>query len=153
MKIKALYASILGLLAFALPSNLKAYSEPPVGLLNTMKAHAERYHVDLELAKKIVWCESAYNPLAKGPTKDHGFFQFVYRFWGKELAGKGWDIYVPEDNLEAGFWVLSEYGTWPWRHSQHCWGKLATKTYPQPLPQNSAIPRAWILPSGLVVIL
>lgn len=33
----------------------------------------------------------------------------------------GWDIDDPNDNLEAGFWILSNYGTQPWSASKACW--------------------------------
>jgi len=53
------------------------------------------------------------------------------------------DIFVPEDNLEAGFYVLSKYGTLPWHASRPCWIRAINVSY--------STKKSWTLLSGLVV--
>lgn len=147
-----LYASYVGLIAFFIPNIMYGAIEPTTAVLERMEGYAEQYHVSLGLAKSIVRCESGFNPYAVGPTKDHGYWQFVFRFWGKELAAKGWDIYKPEDNLEAGFWVLSQYGTFPWRNSQKCWSPLAhVVTKKKEVAKAPDVGEFYRTPSGLIV--
>lgn len=92
---------------------------------STMQSLAYKYKVDVALAQRIMTCESrvysrAIN-LNKDGTRDWGYWQINDYWWHDTLLKKGWDIHKPEDNLEAGFYILSKYGTKPWTASQKCW--------------------------------
>jgi soluble lytic murein transglycosylase-like protein len=84
-----------------------------------------KYGVDENLAKRIIYCESGNKPQAKryntNDTIDYSYWQINNYWWEKELAKKGWDIKIPEQNLEAGFYLLSNYGSKLWNWSKHCW--------------------------------
>ena len=88
-----------------------------------------KYQTGLEesLILKIIKCESGGKPYAKGYNKngtvDYSYWQINNYWWEKELARKGWDIKVPEQNLEAGFYLISTYGVKLWSASAHCWSK------------------------------
>lgn len=85
------------------------------------------YGVDKEKATKIIICESNKKPDAirvnTTGTIDYSYWQINDFYWSKQMADIGWDITNPEDNLEAGFYLLSKYGDSLWGWSKYCWGK------------------------------
>lgn len=85
------------------------------------------YMVDEQLARRIIMCESSFNPDARNYNAkvgvDIGYFQINSHYWEAKMLEMGWDIYNPYDNLRAGFWLLSKQGTQPWFWSKHCWEK------------------------------
>jgi hypothetical protein len=96
-----------------------------------LNVFAEKYGVNVMLAKNIIFCESKFhqNAINENKTKegevwsrDWGYWQINDYYWKEDLKEKGWDITVPEQNLEAGFYLLKTYGTKLWKASQHCWG-------------------------------
>lgn len=97
---------------------------------------SNKYQVSAVLASEIIRCESRFvetatrlNKRVDSETgaeyvwsKDIGYWQ-LNTYWQEETMNKmGWDIYAPEDNLEAGFWLLKTSGTKPWNWSKWCWG-------------------------------
>ena len=92
----------------------------------TTKVHylADKYEVNPELALRIMNCESKLNPLAinhnTNGTTDYSYWQ-LNSIWRKQMSDNDLDIKDPDQNLEAGFIILSEYGTNQWRDSKTCW--------------------------------
>jgi len=88
---------------------------------------AVKYSVDKELATKIIYCESRNLPTAirinTTGTIDYSYWQINNYYWEQEMKDLGWDIKVPEDNLEAGFYLLNKYGDSLWNWSRFCWNK------------------------------
>lgn len=90
------------------------------------------YGVDENVARAIIMCESQFDPrinttLNKDKTWDYGFWQ-LNSIHIKEYAEIGFRIYDTDENLEAGFYMLSKDGTGPWYSSKSCWGPLLRKT-------------------------
>lgn len=103
---------------------------------------SEKYGFDLELAKKIIKCESLiygqdaenknyrmeWNAELGTTTRTHwstdiGFWQ-INDYWHKETAKKmGYNIYDWKDNLEYGAILLSRDGERHWSASKYCWDK------------------------------
>lgn len=111
---------------------------------------AVKYGVKESSARAIIGCESKWKPDAVGLnwkykkkldelgnvvlgingkpllvkdyvwSKDIGYWQINTFYHQKDMAAKGWDIYDPEDNLEAGFYLFSKQGAKPWAWSAHC---------------------------------
>lgn len=92
-----------------------------------IKDLSTRYNVDSNLASKIIYCESRFEPQALNTntnlTKDHSYWQINNYYWKDDMLKRGLDITNPDDNLEAGFIILSEKGTQPWSASKKCWTK------------------------------
>ena len=91
--------------------------------------YAQTYGVSADLAQRIMWCESRLNANALNYNKDEegiiwstdiGYWQLNDYYWSGELLKQGWEIDVPRDNLEAGFYLLSKYGTILWEASEFC---------------------------------
>ncbi len=82
------------------------------------------YGVDEDLAWAIIHCESSWRPRAlnlnKNLTVDHSYWQ-VNTVWIEKMSIIGFDVTNPDQNLEAGFWILSKYGVGPWSASKKCW--------------------------------
>lgn len=78
----------------------------------------------------IISCESSNNAQArhynKNKTIDYSYFQ-INSIWKIFFKKKGWDIANPEQNLEAGFYLLKTRGIQDWRFSSDCQkGKSST---------------------------
>jgi len=122
---------------------------------NKIEEFSKEYQVDEKLARRIIRCESANRSDAINRGKistDYSYWQIADIFWKKEMMDLGWDITDPEDNLEAGFYILKTYGSWPWKASLHCHGVKLQNPKPQIITKKLT-PRLWILPSGLVVFM
>lgn len=101
--------------------------EPPMKLDDKIVYLARQYVVNEELAREIINCESAgksdaVNVNTNG-SRDYSYWQINDYYWKAPLAKRGWDITIPDQNLEAGFWILSNYGSSPWVWSAHCWSR------------------------------
>ncbi len=92
---------------------------------------AKLNRVNERLARAIIGCESHDNPEAAHHnfhgkvewSRDVGYFQLNNVYQQAAMAAKGWDIYKPEDNLQAGFYILKTQGSAPWTWSKWCWSK------------------------------
>lgn len=91
---------------------------------------AEKHGQDEALVRRIIDCESDFNPNAKNDnytddgeywSSDHGYWQINDYFHEAPARYRGFDIYIWEENLEWGFIVLKEQGTSPWEASAYCW--------------------------------
>lgn len=80
---------------------------------------------DVDLALRIMGCESGGNPNAKNPTSSaSGLFQHLGRFWADRSVRAGWsgaDIFDPEANIAVAAWLRND-GWHHWNPSRHCWG-------------------------------
>lgn len=103
--------------------------DSPATLDDAISFYSNKYGVSEELARNIMWCESRISPDAVNHNRredgtvwssDWGYWQFNDYYWEKRLKELGWDMYIPEQNLEAGFYVLSVEGRKPWVASNNC---------------------------------
>jgi soluble lytic murein transglycosylase-like protein len=101
--------------------------EPVKTLESEINRLSTKYSVDKNLAFAILNCESNLNPNAinvnKNKTIDYSYWQINNYYWSKELSSLGFDITNPEQNLEAGFYLLNKYGSGLWIWSKPCWSK------------------------------
>lgn len=106
---------------------------------------AIKYDQNEQLALKIMYCEGQhysasvnrnyhYVPIGVDPkgkitykkvlwSSDWGHWQLNDYYHLKVASKMGLDIKDEWDNLEYGFWLLSEQGTQPWKASKYCWKK------------------------------
>ena len=90
---------------------------------------AEKYDVSPTLAAKIIWCESTNRPLIKHKNTDgsidRSYWEINDYWWEPEWVQRrglpNYDITDPDQNLEAGFAMMSIAGTTPWLASKPCW--------------------------------
>ncbi len=77
---------------------------------------------DVEVALKVAWCESRYDPSATNPrTGAAGLFQHLTKYWDSRSAAAGWagaDIYDAEANTAVAAWLVYEGGGW--KHWSSC---------------------------------
>lgn len=101
---------------------------PPFDLDRELIRLSIQYNIDEDLARRIIQCESQFVEDAVGRDAvvgtDHSYWQFNSHYWEQDMLERGWDIYDPQDNLEAGFWLLSRDGTKHWNASKGCWQRL-----------------------------
>ena len=88
-------------------------------------AFFEPRHVDLAL--RVIRCESRGNPTAKNPTSSaSGLFQHLGSLWDGRAAKAGWegaDVFDPVANVAVAAWLVYEGGGWShWYPSRACWG-------------------------------
>jgi hypothetical protein len=73
-------------------------------------------------ARKIVQCESNWNPNAVSPTNDHGLFQINRRWHERDfvrVTGQPWHkVYDPEFNSQYARWLYDRQGWRPWACSR-----------------------------------
>lgn len=88
---------------------------------------AEKYNQDETIARKIIGCESNTSNnsvnLSSVVGIDYGYFQLNSYFHEQRMREMGWNIRMPWDNLEYGFYLMSKEGTKPWIWSKPCWSK------------------------------
>ena len=99
---------------------------------NSLVSHySMKYGVSETVALSLMNCESEFDPNAENPnfdeegvhwSTDYGYWQLNDYHQEETMANMGWDIRNPQDNLEAGFWLLSTAGTTPWGASNPCHG-------------------------------
>lgn len=99
-------------------------------LLNSaISYYALQYEVSETLAREIMRCESGLKPNAINHNKrngevwssDYSYWQINDYYHAERFKKIGWDITNPEDNLEAGFYLLATEGSGHWSASRHCW--------------------------------
>lgn len=88
-------------------------------------AFFEPRHV--ELALRVLRCESRGNPTAKNPTSSaSGLFQHLGSLWPERAADAGWqgnDVFDPVANTAVAAWLVYHGGGWShWAPSRSCWG-------------------------------
>lgn len=80
---------------------------------------------DVDLALRIIGCESQGVALAKNPTSSaSGLFQHLGRYWPERSAAAGWvgaNIFDPEANVAVAAWLRGD-GWHHWNPSRGCWG-------------------------------
>jgi soluble lytic murein transglycosylase len=86
----------------------------PVFYRDIINKNASKYKIDPLLAAAIIQVESKYLPKAQSPVGAIGLMQ-IMPVTGSEIAAKlkinnfqPRDLYVPEINIEIGFYYLSE---------------------------------------------
>lgn len=91
----------------------------------TIRSFAVAYEIDEVLARRIIQCESQFNPYAIGVKAvvgtDIGLFQINTHYHEETMNSMGLDIYDPEDNLKYGFMLLEKDGVRHWHASRSCW--------------------------------
>ena len=78
---------------------------------------ARRWGVDENVLLRIAWCESRFDPLARGPAGLAGVFQFapITWAWVAEKAGfPGASPYDARANVEAAAWLYKAEGPRHW---------------------------------------
>jgi len=97
----------------------------PLTIDQLITHYSDKYNVDESLARNIIFCESGFDPNALNTNavvgEDVGLFQLNSYYWQKQMALNGWNIYIVEENIEAGMWLLSTEGSQPWLWSKKCW--------------------------------
>ena len=86
------------------------------------------------ISEAIIKCESGGKAYAKNInyrdgvpwSEDIGYWQINDYYHRESLLELGWDIYKPEDNLEAGFFLMKTQGVQPWDASKFCWNGYNT---------------------------
>jgi soluble lytic murein transglycosylase-like protein len=74
---------------------------------------ARRYRVDPVRMRRIIRCESGFNPNAVSRGGHKGLAQFAdrtYAWAGREAGYGGWSVFDPEANLMAAAWLMSQPG-------------------------------------------
>lgn len=93
----------------------------PLGLAHQIDTLSQQYHVNRVTAEKIIYCESRFKEDAihhnTDGSSDISYWQINVGTWYSVL--KKHDL--SPDSLEAGFWIMANYGTFPWGSSKHCW--------------------------------
>ena len=82
-----------------------------------LRAAARSQQVDEQRFLRIAWCESRWNPAARGPDGAAGLFQFAPITWAWVSAGAGHpgaSPYDPVANAEAAAWLIATQGTRAW---------------------------------------
>ena len=80
-------------------------------------AAARKWGVDERVLLRIAWCESKFDPLARGPAGLSGVFQFAPITWGwvAERAGHaGASPFDVRANVEAAAWLYKSEGPKHW---------------------------------------
>ena len=78
---------------------------------------ARRWGLDERVLLRIAWCESRFNPNARGAAGLAGVFQFAPITWGwvAERAGyPGASPYNPQANIEAAAYLYKTEGPKHW---------------------------------------
>lgn len=120
--IPTLFSSDEGI--FAVPEGQIVETPPEKTFDEEISYLSEKYAVNVELALKIIECESQFQPHATGSPvigEDIGYFQINTFYHRAKAEQMKLDLQNWHDNLEYGFWLLSTAGTDPWLWSQSCW--------------------------------
>jgi hypothetical protein len=98
---------------------------------------ADTFGVSKDLALAIAFCESTTrqydenNLAADGTPKvlrgvvnsaDVGIFQINEKYHLERSQSLGYDIYIPEGNIDYAMSLLKEEGSKHWKASEPCWG-------------------------------
>jgi soluble lytic murein transglycosylase-like protein len=74
---------------------------------------AVRYRINEVRFKRIAWCESRFNPLARSRAGHMGVFQFADRTWRWASAAAGYAGASPfsaQANIYTAAWLMSQPG-------------------------------------------
>lgn len=78
---------------------------------------------DVEMALRVMACESGGNPNAKNPTSTaSGLFQHMRGWWSGAWGYPAFNPFDPESSVRAAAFLRYRNGWTDWRASQHCWG-------------------------------
>jgi len=98
----------------------------------TLRCAARRWDAPLDLAFRIVGCESGFDAASQNSRSSAGgVWQAIDSTWASwkarySLFMERWSLRGEKYNGRAngllGFRILSEDGTGPWRTSEWCWG-------------------------------
>lgn len=78
----------------------------------------------------IASCESSFHQFnqqdgtilrGKINSQDIGIFQINEKYWLQQAIKLGYDIYIPEGNVQMALWIYENYGTKDWNWSKKCW--------------------------------
>lgn len=78
-------------------------------------------------ARRIAFCESSNNPLARNKySSASGIFAFTRATWleGIKKRKLNWtaeDVFDAEKNIDMAIWLYKKYGDKPWFNSNKCW--------------------------------
>lgn len=122
--IATLLAVVLLVASFNIPNKV-SYAAEVLSLDQKIDKYALEYHVNPQVARAIISCESGGNPEAIGTMavvgRDIGVFQINDYFHEKRTQELELNIYNVDDNLRYGMILLFEQGVTPWRASASCW--------------------------------
>lgn len=81
---------------------------------------------DVNLALRIIDCESHGDPNAKNPRSSaSGLWQHLATYWPSRASAAGWggsSIWDPEANTAVAAWLAYSEGFHHWNASRGCWG-------------------------------
>jgi hypothetical protein len=91
----------------------------PEALNDLFTRHAQTYHVNPDVLRKIAKCESNFNPNAIGSGIYGGLFQFHPSTWISERRRQGWDTstelrFNAEESIKTAAVKISRDGTGAW---------------------------------------
>ena len=78
---------------------------------------ANRWGLDPQTMLRIAWCESRWDPNARGPGGAAGVFQIVPQTWSWASAAAGMGGASPFDaaaNVETASWLMKAHGPREW---------------------------------------
>lgn len=88
-----------------------------------IRHYARLYGADENLAVKIAWCESGFDPRVCnkqfGCSGGQGVYQFINSTWIKNCEG---DVFNPEDNIKCGVKLISQGQLSHWGSAETWWG-------------------------------
>src|SRR3990167_9514501 len=107
------------------PLELRALTENEeieVYLLNKTIENGLSYR-QFRLLKRIIWCESSFNPLAQNTkSSDSGLFQINESSWDERAQELGLNYKNNwKHNIDMGLIVFKEQGIDAWKWSKSCW--------------------------------
>jgi soluble lytic murein transglycosylase-like protein len=92
-------------------------AEPPLDVPALIVDAARRWSVDESTLLRIAWCESRWDPGARGPAGLAGLFQFSPITWSwvsVEVGYAGASPYDVRANAEAAAWLYRHEGPRHW---------------------------------------
>lgn len=78
---------------------------------------ATRYGLDSDRMLRVAWCESRWNPTARGAGGASGVFQFIPSTWAWASAGagqQGASVFDAVANVESAAWLMATSGPRQW---------------------------------------
>lgn len=94
---------------------------------DTVALYAVFYGVDIDLAKRIAFCESRFNPLARNPSSTaSGLFQWLdgsFYYYAKKYNLPTANKDDPNIQIRLSMMVIRDGGLSNWYASRACWEK------------------------------
>jgi soluble lytic murein transglycosylase-like protein len=78
------------------------------------------YSVPEDLIRRIVACESDFQPEVISRTNDYGLLQINSKAHKKTAKEMGYDIHIWQQSFEYGVLLFKEEGSQPWFMSAKC---------------------------------